>query len=279
MADDRRKSQPIKPTKTSRAEYDRILKNQKDLAAAMGTTTNTSNQEPFYLKYLEGILQNQFLEKNPELKIKPNQNLSDEQTRSALMKNYADFSIYQKNLVDKWNRENPEYSNPNLRKFAYQKFLEDSIDYSKIDKEMLGLIDGLKKRYVSTIQAPSQAGAANQMYAGGTPNFNEAMPSGAMAQSRDQNAQDIYNQLMQQQMANYQAQSQAPGSGFGGGLNINQLKTSGTSQYPAPMPVPVQPPPPYVPGYNPNVNPSFGGKQGGQKRQIGGGFQPPIQAF
>jgi hypothetical protein len=120
----------------------------------MGAPTeqpNTNAGKPIYLQALEGELQKQFLDKNPQLKPKPGTAINPQ----LMQENYAKFLQNQMAEVNKFNAANPQYAqdirrpNPELARQSEQKFLEGLLDYSKVSPDQVNVLNQLKSSYLN----------------------------------------------------------------------------------------------------------------------------------
>ena len=145
----------------------------------MGAPTNQPNPnagKPQYFQALEGELQRQFLDQNPQLKLKP----ETMPTSQFMQENYAKFLQNQMAEVNKFNAANPQYAqdirqpNPILARQGEQSFLEGLLDYSKVSPSQINVLNQLKSGYL------------NEGQGGGT---QPQIPQNAMA---------TYNNLLQQ---------------------------------------------------------------------------------
>ena len=120
----------------------------------MGAPTEQPNPnagKPLYFQALEGELQKQFLDKNPQLKPKPGTAL----TPQLIQQNYAKFLQNQMAEVNKFNAANPQYAqdirkpNPVLARQSEQSFLESLLDYSKVSPDQVNVLNQLKSGYLN----------------------------------------------------------------------------------------------------------------------------------
>jgi len=167
----------------------------------MGAPTEQPNPnagKPLYFQALEGELQKQFLDKNPQLKPKPGTAFNQQ----LMQENYAKFLQNQMAEVNKFNVANPQYAqdirkpNPILARQSEQSFLEGLLDYSKVSPSQVNVLNQLKSSYL------------NEGQGGGTQ--PSIPPGGGMGgPAPDQNAENIQrefgryalgvNKLMQEQ--------------------------------------------------------------------------------
>jgi len=167
----------------------------------MGAPTEQPNPnagKPLYFQALEGELQKQFLDKNPQLKPKPGTAFNQQ----LMQENYAKFLQNQMAEVNKFNVANPQYAqdirkpNPILARQSEQSFLEGLLDYSKVSPSQVNVLNQLKSSYL------------NEGQGGGT---QPSIPPGGGigGPAPDQNAENIQrafgryalgvNKLMQEQ--------------------------------------------------------------------------------
>jgi hypothetical protein len=120
----------------------------------MGAPTEQPNPnagKPLYFQALEGELQKQFLDKNPQLKPKPGTAFNQQ----LMQENYAKFLQNQMGEVNKFNAANPQYAqdirrpNPELARQSEQKFLEGLLDYSKVSPSQINALNQLKSSYLN----------------------------------------------------------------------------------------------------------------------------------
>jgi hypothetical protein len=120
----------------------------------MGAPTEQPNPnagKPLYFQALEGELQKQFLDKNPQLKPKPGTALNPQ----LIQENYAKFLQNQMAEVNKFNAANPQYTqdirqpNPILARQSEQSFLEGLLDYSKVSPDQVNALNQLKSSYLN----------------------------------------------------------------------------------------------------------------------------------
>jgi hypothetical protein len=120
----------------------------------MGAPTEQPNPnagKPLYFQALEGELQKQFLDKNPQLKPKPGTALNPQ----LMQENYAKFLQNQMAEINKFNAANPQYAqdirrpNPEFARQSEQSFLEGLLDYSKVSPSQVKVLNELKSRYVN----------------------------------------------------------------------------------------------------------------------------------
>jgi hypothetical protein len=120
----------------------------------MGAPTEQPNPnagKPLYFQALEGELQKQFLDKNPQLKPKPGTALNPQ----LMQENYAKFLQNQMAEVNKFNAANPQYTqdirqpNPILARQSEQSFLEGLLDYSKVSPDQVKVLNQLKSSYLN----------------------------------------------------------------------------------------------------------------------------------
>ena len=161
----------------------------------MGAPTNQPNPnagKPQYFQALEGELQRQFLDQNPQLKLKP----ETMPTSQFMQENYAKFLQNQMAEVNKFNAANPQYAldiqrpNPALARQTEQSFLEGLLDYSKVSPSQVNVLNQLKSGYL------------NEGQGGGT---RPQIPQNAMA---------TYNNLLQQGIQRSNTMNQDAASNF-----------------------------------------------------------------
>jgi hypothetical protein len=120
----------------------------------MGTPTDQPNPnagKPQYFQALEGELQKQFLDKNPQLKPKP----GTAPNPQLMQENYAKFLQNQMSEVNKFNAANPQYAqdirrpNPEFARQSEQSFLEGLLDYSKVSPSQVNVLNQLKSSYLN----------------------------------------------------------------------------------------------------------------------------------
>jgi hypothetical protein len=136
----------------------------------MGAPTEQPNPnagKPLYFQALEGELQKQFLDKNPQLKPKPGTALNPQ----LMQENYAKFLQNQMAEVNKFNAANPQYAqnmrrpNRELARQAEQKFLEGLLDYSKVSPNQINVLNQLKSSYLKEGQGGATRSQNPQMQA------------------------------------------------------------------------------------------------------------------
>ena len=165
----------------------------------MGAPTEQPNPnagKPAYFQALEGELQKQFLDKNPQLKPKP----GTAPNPQLMQENYAKFLQNQMAEVNKFNAANPQYAqdirrpNPEFARQSEQSFLEGLLDYSKVSPSQINALNQLKSSYLNEGQ-----GRATQ----------PQVPQNQQMQN--------YNNLLQQgiQRSNTMNQSAMPVAGTG----------------------------------------------------------------
>ena len=143
--------------------YANLMRDQQTRLAAQGQYTqgrlmgapteqpNPNAGKPLYFQALEGELQKQFLDKNPQLKPKPGTALNPQ----LMQENYAKFLQNQMAEVNKFNAANPQYAqdirqpNPSLARQSEQSFLEGLLDYSKVSPDQVKVLDQLKSGYLN----------------------------------------------------------------------------------------------------------------------------------
>jgi hypothetical protein len=120
----------------------------------MGAPTEQLNPnagKPLYFQALEGELQKQFLDKNPQLKPQPGTALNPQ----LMQENYAKFLQNQMSEVNKFNAANPQYAqdirrpNPEFARQSEQSFLEGLLDYSKVSPSQVNVLNQLKSSYLN----------------------------------------------------------------------------------------------------------------------------------
>jgi hypothetical protein len=120
----------------------------------MGAPTEQPNPnagKPAYFQALEGELQKQFLDKNPQLKPKP----GTAPNPQLMQENYAKFLQNQMAEVNKFNAANPQYAqdirrpNPEFARQSEQSFLEGLLDYSKVSPSQINALNQLKSSYLN----------------------------------------------------------------------------------------------------------------------------------
>jgi hypothetical protein len=143
--------------------YANLMRDQQARLAAQGQYTqgrlmgapteqpNPNAGKPLYFQALEGELQKQFLDKNPQLKPKPGTALNPQ----LMQENYAKFLQNQMAEVNKFNAANPQYAqdirkpNPVLARQSEQSFLEGLLDYSKVSPDQVNVLNQLKSGYLN----------------------------------------------------------------------------------------------------------------------------------
>jgi len=128
--------------------------NQFTQGRLMGAPTEQPNPnagKPAYFQALEGELQKQFLDKNPQLKPKP----GTAPNPQLMQENYAKFLQNQMSEVNKFNAANPQYAqdirrpNPEFARQSEQSFLEGLLDYSKVSPSQVNVLNQLKSSYLN----------------------------------------------------------------------------------------------------------------------------------
>ena len=143
--------------------YANLMRDQQARLAAQGQYTqgrlmgapteqpNPNAGKPLYFQALEGELQKQFLDKNPQLKPKPGTALNPQ----LMQENYAKFLQNQMAEVNKFNAANPQYAqdirqpNPVLARQSEQSLLEGLLDYSKVSPDQVNVLNQLKSGYLN----------------------------------------------------------------------------------------------------------------------------------
>jgi hypothetical protein len=155
---------PNYDTAMAQQNYANLMRDQQARLAAqqgqftqgrlMGAPTEQPNPnagKPAYFQALEGELQKQFLDKNPQLKPKP----GTAPNPQLMQENYAKFLQNQMSEVNKFNAANPQYAqdirrpNPEFARQSEQKFLEGLLDYSKVSPSQINVLNQLKSSYLN----------------------------------------------------------------------------------------------------------------------------------